>query len=61
MLEQLCGVRHENVTTMKKAIESWEDRFQAIEGRLDNMGVIHMYISEPSTSRSMFGKLWLLK
>ena len=50
-------VNHEDVTTTKKAIESWEDRLQAIEGRLDKMGVI----SEPSTSRSMFSELWLLK
>ena len=53
----LCGVWHEDVTTTKKAIENWEDRLQAIEGRLDKMSVI----SEPSTSRSMFGEPWLLK
>ena len=40
MLEQLHGVRHEDGTTTKKAIESWEDRFQAIEGHLNKMGVI---------------------
>ena len=57
MLEQLHGVQHQDVTTMKKAIESWEDRLQAIEDCLDKMGVI----SEPSTSRSMFSEPWLLK
>ena len=57
MLEKSRGVQSKEVATMKKLIDSWEDRLQAVECRLDKMGVV----MEPSTSTSMFSKPWLLK
>ena len=57
MLEKSRGVRSEEVATMKKLIDSWEDRLQAVEHHLHKMDVV----MEPSTSTSMFGEPWLLK
>jgi hypothetical protein len=39
MLEKSCGVRHVEITTTRKVINSWENRLQEVECHLDKMGL----------------------